>query len=234
MIDRAIFENLQAKIDEEAAVRDELRDIVQNLARKGRSTQAALSRAHSTPAAQLQPVLEDATKEILAQKEEITRLKAVADKHPFYKYNGVWSRDLQNLVASIELCAWLGGFQEFKGSESASFLTMEEVGRFLEIPVNLKEEDAFHLTLEEYLLALISMIEELARLAVNAVTLGDYGRPTVIGNFIKELFNGFQLLNLKNDVLRKRSDAIKYSVKKVEDVVYDLSLRNLIPKGQGV
>jgi hypothetical protein len=55
MIDRAIFENLQAKIDEEAAVRDvrptqtkntacgyrtnhckqELRDIVQNLSRKG-------------------------------------------------------------------------------------------------------------------------------------------------------------------------------------------------------
>jgi hypothetical protein len=29
------------------------------------------------------------------------------------------------------------------------------------VPVNLKEEDAFHLTLEEYLLALISMVEEL-------------------------------------------------------------------------
>ncbi|KAL4969609.1 translin [Aspergillus stella-maris] len=234
MIDRAIFESLQAKIDEEAAVRDELRETVQNLARKGRSTQAVLSRAHSTPAAQLDPVLQDATQEILSQKEEITRLKAVADKHPFYKYNGVWSRDLQNLVASIELTAWLGGFKEFKASETQSFLTIEEVGRVLEVPVNLKLEDAFHLTLEEYLLALISMIEELARLAVNSVTLGDYGRPTVIGNFIKELFNGFQLLNLKNDTLRKRSDAIKYSVKKVEDVVYDLSLRNLIPKGQGV
>jgi hypothetical protein len=48
----------------------------------------------------VQPVLDDATKEILAQKEEITRLKAVADRHPFYKYNGVWSRDLQNLVST--------------------------------------------------------------------------------------------------------------------------------------
>jgi predicted translin family RNA/ssDNA-binding protein len=109
---------------------------------------------------------------------------------------------------------------------------MEEVGKFLDIPVNLKEEDAFHLTLEEYLLALISMVEELARLAVNSVTLGDFERPTQISNFIKELFSGFQLLNLKNDILRKRSDGIKYSVKKVEDVVYDLSLRNLIPKGK--
>ncbi|KAI9367975.1 Translin [Aspergillus egyptiacus] len=230
MIDRAIFENLQSKIDEEAAVRDELHDIVQTLARKGRSTQATLSRAHSTPTEQLNPVLEDATREILAQKEEVSRLKSVADKHPFYKYNGVWSRELQNLVSSIELCAWLGGLQEYKSSGSASFLTMEEVGKFLDIPVNLKEEDAFHLTLEEYLLALISMVEELARLAVNSVTLGDYDRPMQISNFIKDLFSGFQLLNLKNDILRKRSDGIKYSVKKVEDVVYDLSLRNLIPK----
>ncbi|KAL2860572.1 Translin [Aspergillus pseudodeflectus] len=232
MIDRAIFESLQTKIDEEAAVRDELHEIVQTLARKGRSTQATLSRAHSTPAEQLKPVLEDATKEILAQKEEVFRLKGVADKHPFYKYNGLWSRELQNLVSSIELCAWLGGLQEYKTTSSAAFLTMEEVGKFLDIPVNLKEEDAFHLTLEEYLLALISMVEELARLAVNSVTLGDFERPTQISNFIKELFSGFQLLNLKNDILRKRSDGIKYSVKKVEDVVYDLSLRNLIPKGK--
>jgi hypothetical protein len=29
------------------------------------------------------------------------------------------------------------------------------------VPVNLKEQDAFHLTIEEYLLALIAMVEEL-------------------------------------------------------------------------
>ncbi|KAB8266349.1 recombination hotspot-binding protein [Aspergillus pseudonomiae] len=231
MIDRTIFESLQSKIDEEATVRDELHEIVQTLARNGRSTTAILSRAHSTPSNQLKPVLDEATKEILAQKEQVTRLKALADKHPFYKYNGVWTRELQNLVSSIELCAYLGGLEEYKSSRAASFLTIEEVGKFLDVPVNLKEQDAFHLTIEEYLLALISMVEELSRLAVNSVTLGDYARPVQIGSFIKDLFAGFQLLNLKNDILRKRSDGIKYSVKKVEDVVYDLSLRNLIPKG---
>ncbi|EPS29968.1 hypothetical protein PDE_04918 [Penicillium oxalicum 114-2] len=230
MIDQRIFEDLQTKIDEETTVRDELHEIVQTLARKGRSTQAILSRAHSTPADQLKPVLDDAAVEILAQKQEVLRLKAVADQHPFYKYNGLWTRELQNLVTSIELCAWLGGLQEHKGANPAPFLTIEEVGKFLEIPVNLKEQDAFHLTIEEYLLALISVVEELSRLAVNSVTLGDYERPLQIGNFIKDLFAGFQLLNLKNDILRKRSDGIKYSVKKVEDVVYDLSLRGLVPK----
>ncbi|OJJ87397.1 translin [Aspergillus glaucus CBS 516.65] len=230
MIDHRIFEDLQTKIDEETHVRDELQEIVQTLARRGRSTQAILSRAHSTPSGQLKPVLDSATKEIIAQKAEVTRLKVVADQHPFYKYNGLWTRELQNLVTAIELCAWLGGFQEYKSADSSEFLMIEEVGKFLDVPVNLKEEDAFHLTIEEYLLSLIAMAEELSRLAVNSVTLGDYTRPMQIGSFIKDLFAGFQLLNLKNDVLRKRSDGMKYSVKKVEDVVYDLSLRNLIPK----
>lgn len=50
----------------------------------------------------MKPVLDDVTKEILAQKEEVARLKAVADQHPFYKYNGVWSRELQNLVCFLK------------------------------------------------------------------------------------------------------------------------------------
>ena len=38
------------------------------------------------------------------------------------------------------------------------------------------------------------------------------------------------MLNLKNDSLRRRSDGIKYQIKKCEDVVYDLSLRGLVGK----
>jgi len=52
----------------------------------------------------------------------------------------------------------------------------------------------------------------------------------VISQFIKDLHAGFQILNLKNDSLRRRSDSIKYKVREVEDVVYDLSLRGLIAK----
>lgn len=72
--------------------------------------------------------------------------------------------------------------------------------------------DVFHMTIEEYLHSLISLIEELARLAVNSVTLGDYHRPLEISRFVKDLHAGFQILNLKNDNLRKRSDSIKYNV----------------------
>lgn len=98
------------------------------------------------------------------------------------------------------------------------------------MPVNVKDKDTFHITIEDYLLALTSTLEELSRLAPNAVTLGDFRRPLQISRFIKDVHAGFQLLNLKNDALRRRSDGIKYSVKKVEDVVYDLSLRSLVPE----
>ena len=60
--------------------------------------------------------------------------------------------------------------------------------------------------------------------------MGDYKRPLQISQFIKDVHAGFQILNLKNDTLRKRSDGIKYRLKDVEDVVYDLSLRGLQPK----
>jgi len=43
---------------------------------------------------------------------------------------------------------------------------------------------------------------------VNSVTLGDYQRPLAISKFSKELLAGFQVLNLKNDSLRRRSDSI--------------------------
>ena len=70
-----------------------------------------------------------------------------------------------------------------------------------------------------------------SRLAVNSVTLGDYGRPFEISEFLSKLNGGFRLLNLKNDSLRKKFDSLKYEVKKVEEVVYDISIRGLqIPK----
>ena len=77
---------------------------------------------------------------------------------------------------------------------------------------------------------------------MNCVTSEDYGRPEKIAQFITSLNSGFRchclnfvfklsifvrLLNLKNDTLRKKFDGIKYDLKKVEEVVYDLSIRGL-------
>lgn len=63
---------------------------------------------------------------------------------------------------------------------------------------------------------------------MNCVTQGDYQRPVRLSSFVSELLTGFRLLNLKNDSLRKKFDSLKYDMKKLEEVVYDISLRGLI------
>lgn len=68
MIDRTLFEHLQAKIDEDNSVREELRNLLQSLEKQGiwglvwayllilisegRITQSILSRAHAIPLTQ--------------------------------------------------------------------------------------------------------------------------------------------------------------------------------------
>jgi len=101
------------------------------------------------------------------------------------------------------------------------------------VPVNVKDRDVFHITIEEYLTALTMLCDELSRLATNSVTLKDFDQAVQIQSFVKELFGGFLLLNLKNDPLRKRVDGVKYAVKKTEEIVYDLTVRKLVaPPGE--
>lgn len=46
-------------------------------------------------------------------------------------------------------------------------------------------------------------------------------------SLLSHLQNGFQMLDLKNDGLRRKYDKLKYNLKKMNGIVYDLSLRNL-------
>ncbi|KAK6507307.1 hypothetical protein TWF481_005749 [Arthrobotrys musiformis] len=229
MIDPEIFKQVQNDIDEDIKVRDEIRGLLKSLDKHDRSIQSVLSRVHAVPHSSLTALLASAQPFFEQQREILKELDAVASKYPYYKYNGLWTREIQAASYGIVLAGWLGAFTlEGEERKEGHLMTIKEVGEKLGIPVNVKESDVFHLTLEEYLHSLITMIEELTRLAVNSVTLSDYQRPMLISRFVKDLHAGFQLLNLKNDTLRRRSDGIKYNVKKIEDIVYDLALRKLV------
>lgn len=86
---------------------------------------------------------------------------------------------------------------------------------------------------EDYLHSVITLVNELARLCPNSIVNSDFTLPLKISKFCKEVHAGFGLLNLKNDSLRKRYDGMKYDIKKMEEVVYDISLRGLVPSAAG-
>ncbi|KAI9742310.1 MAG: hypothetical protein M1818_004210 [Claussenomyces sp. TS43310] len=85
MVDPHVFEDLQVKIDEDAKVREQIRDILQVLDRQSRSALSILSRAHSVSAAKLQPVIQSAEAAIQEEVESVSKLSAVASNHPYYK-----------------------------------------------------------------------------------------------------------------------------------------------------
>jgi hypothetical protein len=131
-------------------------------------------------------------------------------------------------------------------------------GQVMCFPVREEWKDRFSLVPEDYLHGVITVINELvrthpsslymrihnsdkSRLAVNAVTLGDFDAPLRISAFAKEVFTGFSMvrelllhaydvlirmdpqLNLKNDPLRRRFDSLKYDIKKIEEGETSLS-----------
>lgn len=79
-------------------------------------------------------------------------------------------------------------------------------------------------------MGVLQMVSDLSRFAINSVTLGDYNRVLSLQAFVGNINSGFRMLNLKNDSLRKRFDSLKYDVKKIEEIVYDLTIRGLLQK----
>ncbi|KAA8907552.1 Translin [Sphaerosporella brunnea] len=228
-IDHDIFATVQEQIERDAQVKEEIRDNLKSLDKQSKQINSMLSRVHSVPPSEV-PHLVAKTKPYFENaRKELHGLIETVKAYPYYKYNGLWSRDLQNLTFLVLLETWLERMYTTDTPQPGNaLLTIEEVGERFEVPVNLQTEDKFHITIEEYLHAVISLVEELSRLMTNAVTQRDFKRPQLISTFVKDIHSSFQVLNLKNDSLRRRSDGLKYNVKKVEDIYYDLVVRNLI------
>lgn len=88
-----------------------------------------------------------------------------------------------------------------------------------------------------YLLALLRLTDTMVDFTTNSiikisiaqkVDKRGYTISVINLKVITKLENGFKLLDLKNDSVRRKYDGLKYSLKKVNGVVYDLSLRGLV------
>ncbi|KAL0316224.1 UNVERIFIED_CONTAM: Translin [Sesamum radiatum] len=69
------------------------------------------------------------------------------------------------------------------------------------------------------------------RYVVNQVTAGNYDCPRKVLKFLTDVHAAFRMLNLRNDFLRKKFDGMKYDLRRVEEVHYDVRIRGLTMKG---
>lgn len=97
------------------------------------------------------------------------------------------------------------------------------------------------LSYTDYLLSLLRFIDVIVEYTTETIILVSIGSEdaTEVLNSqfslclinlqaITKLQNGFQMLDLKNDIIRRKYDGLKYNSKKLNGIVYDISLRKLI------
>jgi hypothetical protein len=158
-------------------------------------------------------------------RELFQKLANIVPEGQFYRFSDHWGWTTTRLVSLIALVVYL---------EAGFLVSRETCADILGLSYQ-QTPDGFHLDLETYLMGILQLVNELSRFAINSVTLGDYSRVLSLQRFVADLASGFRLLNLKNDGLRKRFDSLKYDVKKIEEIVYDLSIRGLLkPTGDAV
>ncbi|KAF8688096.1 Translin, partial [Rhizoctonia solani] len=186
------------------------------LDRKSRNASGIMNRIHST--LEMQPLTDSSSSITKSCYEEFAKIASVVPPNQFWRWKDMWTRSLQNIIFVTALNEYL---------TTERLLTLPECEQLLGVDPEWKGR--FQIPSEDYLHGIIALVNELSRLAVNAVTLGDFNRPVQISIFVRDLYSGFSLLNLKNDSLRRRFDSLKYDMKKIEEVLYDVSLRKLVP-----
>ncbi|KAM3852352.1 translin [Vipera latastei] len=218
-----MFIALQGVLTADQDIREEIRKVVQALEQTAREILTVLQGVHQGSGFQDIPKkCQKAREHFNTVKIHLASLKTKFPADQYYRFHEHWRFVLQRLVFLATFVVYL---------ETETLVTREAVTEILGIEA--EREKGFHLDIEDYLSGVLTLASELSRLAVNSVTAGDYCRPLRISVFINELDSGFRLLNLKNDSLRKRYDGLKYDVKKIEEVVYDLSIRGLSKTATG-
>jgi len=223
----AAFQDWMGELEAESELKETIRTRVKDLETASRELAAILQKIHHTSGfADLQGVAKQSDQFFQAKIRGLFVLLAEAvPAGQYYRYHNMFNFTISRLVYQASLTHYL---------KTETMLSFEDAAKALDVhsPQNMgsTKSDVFHLDLEDYLAGLIQMSNELSRFAVNSVTHGDYERPQRIAEFLNDINSGFRLLNLKNDMLRKKFDSLKYDMKKVEEVVYDLSIRGLTKK----
>ena len=78
---------------------------------------------------------------------------------------------------------------------------------------------------EDYLCGLCDLTGELVRKAVYDVIHKNYKEAENIKELVHDIYGEFLKLHLRNGELRKKSDSIKWNLKKLEEVMYDISMK---------
>ena len=110
---------------------------------------------------------------------------------------------------------------------SVAFQEYVEAVAFYEFVKNKKipTKASLGVNAEDYLSGLCDLTGELVRKAVYDVIHKKFDEASKIKELVHDIYGEFLKLHLRNGELRKKSDSIKWNLKKLEEVMYDISMK---------
>ncbi len=133
----------------------------------------------------------------------------------------------ETLLKEVKKLAVLDAALSFLGAYTAAIQEYVEAKTFLHF-VNthtLLDLDSLGVEPEDYLMGLSDLTGELGRRAVLKTISKNYGDVHVVRDFVAGVHDFFLTLDMGNGDLRKKYDAIKWNLKKVEDIIYDIETK---------
>ena len=110
---------------------------------------------------------------------------------------------------------------------SVAFQEYVEAISFYEFVKNRKipTRASLGVSAEDYLSGLCDLTGELVRKAIFEVIHKKFDEAEKIKELVHDIYGEFLKLHLRNGELRKKSDSIKWNLKKLEEVMYDISMK---------
>ena len=175
---------------------------------------------------------EDEREQLIRESRDILK----KSKQTIYLVHGNEFRKAQSLLSSVENKIKEAKRHirrnpklDFLGAYSVAIQEYVEAQCYLTFVMQKKIPSCKKLSVqaEDYLLGLCDFTGELARRAVHAVIHKRYDEVYEIREMTEKVYGLFLELNLRNGELRKKSDSIKWNLKKIEDIIYDIETRGL-------
>lgn len=146
--------------------------------------------------------INEAKKSIENAKKGIDELKKLIKKYP-----------------SVDVASYNAALQEYTEAITYYYFVSEN---------RLVSNKEINIDAENYLLGLCDLTGELARRAVFSVVNENYLEVKKINEFVEIIHNEFLDFELRNGEIRRKSDSIKWNMKKIEEILYDLKIREKI------
>ncbi|PIA26827.1 hypothetical protein AQUCO_08700008v1 [Aquilegia coerulea] len=221
------FNEFSIKLEESGNLREKIRAVSMEMESAIRIMQSGLLMVHQSRP--MPEVLEKAKFQIDVLKKLYGVLADILKDFPgqYYRYHGDWKSSTQTVVSLVAFLHWLETGDLLMHSEAE-----EKLGCMFSFFLSLVGSySEFGLDIEDYLIGICLMSNDLPRYVVNQVTAGDYDCPRKVLKFLTDLHAAFRMLNLRNDLLRKKFDGMKYDLRRVEEVFYDVKIRGLMTIG---